>query len=78
MISCLFQDILFFLIHTATKLQEEDSISSDGSNILYKLTQLVSYIHRILCPEARGYDCIILQNCFDKGSRIPHILLLYL
>ena len=45
---------------------------------LVQTTQLVSYIHRILCPEARGYDCIILQNCFDKGSRIPHILLLYL
>lgn len=78
MIACLFHDILFFLIHTASKLQEADSISSDGSNILSKLIQPVSYIHRILCPEARGYDCIILQNYFDKGSRIPHILFLYL
>ena len=70
----LFQDVLFFFIHTASKPQDADSISSGESNILSKLTQLMSYIHRILHPEARGYDCIILQNCFDKGSRILHIL----
>lgn len=71
------QDVLFFLLYTTSKAHEADSISPKWLSILPKLNQLVSYINRILSPEARDCDCIILQNCFDRGSRILQILLLY-